>query len=464
MFHNYNSWIVPVYYIDSNIISKQNYKFVVYNYYCNICNIHHKKEYKYHEYLIEVNTYICENCGNENFLHIDYYRNNSIEKNYQFIFNETADYYESKYILHIPYIKRDGILNKEIEVNKIILCKKTFLVSILKDNLSMSNDILKCKDFLSKKILEKFAHKNLDFKENFNKYQFFKINKLEITINYLKNQDIEELELCFTSNSFNKKTIKEYIEYISNYQKSKSLLKALYESFIKDIKKEIYDYKSDFIVIKSFSDINFVSKLIKNRSNYNYILNEIKIINHAIEFLIWLQKYYTQKQVTSLFFGKYINILFKDLFTMGIDLHNNSKDFLEDNFQKVPCKLEFIHDEFVRLYNFKNNENFFNYEFEYLKEDYAFEISFGFFEIKLPKDIGELYVWARLLRNCMASYSNDISKNLTTIYGIFKDGKLKYALEKRNNLIIQLSSKSNKLVPYMDKISIIEKFNTIYKR
>ena len=38
--------------------------------------------------------------------------------------------------------------------------------------------------------------------------------KLQITINFLKNTHLKDIELCFTTNDFNKKTIKKYIEYI----------------------------------------------------------------------------------------------------------------------------------------------------------------------------------------------------------------------------------------------------------
>ena len=63
--------------------------------------------------------------------------------------------------------------------------------------------------------------------------------------------------------------------------KSKALLKNYMMGLIK-ILKDIYDYKSDFIIIRSFNDINFISKL-------------IKIVTYINTYLIKLQSIYSIK-------------------------------------------------------------------------------------------------------------------------------------------------------------------------
>lgn len=348
MFNDYNSWIIPIYY-KNNRVSKHDFDYVIFNYYCHICKNHTKKKYKFYENIKQAEFYRCEYCDNENFLHLDYYENKLLQINYKFTFNETKTYYKGIYLLDIPILKNEEILNRQIVVNKISLNKQNFEIKIQKHG-----NTEKLKDLLSENILKDLQFKDSNVKNILSKYHFFENNKLKITINFLKNKNFEDIKLCFTTNAFNKKTVKEYIEYIANFKKSKALLKALYDGFNKDIKKDIYDYKSDFIIIRSFNDINFISKLIKNRNLYKHIFNKnynlyIPIKNY-IDFLIWLQKIYTQKQVANLFFNKNINNLFPLLFKRGIELYCNEKKYLEENFHKVSCNVESIHNELFRIF------------------------------------------------------------------------------------------------------------------
>lgn len=460
MFNDYNSWIIPIYY-KNNRVSKHDFDYVIFNYYCHVCKNHAKKKYKFYENIKQAEFYKCECCDNENFIHINYYENKSVEKNYQFDFKETNICYQGIYLLDVPFLKNEEILNKQLIIDKISLNKQTFEIKMPK-----YENTDKLKYLLSENILKNLQFKNSNLDIIFSKYHSFKNNELQITINFLKNKKLEDIELCFTTNALNKKTIKEYIEYIASFHKSKSLLKALYQGFIKDIDKNIYNYKSDFIIIRSFNDINFISNIIKNRDSYKHILNDKYIsIKDFIDFIIWLQKVYTQKQVASLFLRKNIDNLFSDLFRMGIDLQKNQKDYLQKNFYKVTCNIESIHDELVRLYNLNNNlkKSFFCKNFFYPEEDYKFETKINDLEIKLPKNPIELSNWASLLKNCMASYSLMIQENKTKIYGIFRNNELLYALEKRENLIIQFRAKYNKPVPNEDKTAVLNEFTNIMK-
>jgi len=353
MFNDYNSWIIPIYY-KNNRVSKHDFDYVIFNYYCHVCKNHTKKKYKFYENIKNPEFYKCGCCDNENFIHINHYENKSLKINYHFDFNETNDYYEGICQLDIPFLKNEKILNKQIIINKISINKQTFEIKIQKYKYTD-----KLKDLLTENILKDSIFKDSNLDNILSKYHYFKNNKLQITVNFLKNKNLEDIELCFTTNAFNKKTIKEYIEYIANFQKSKSLLKALYQGFTKDIDKNIYNYKSDFIIVRSFKDINFISNMIKNRDSYKHIFNNNLIaIKDFIDFLIWLQKIYSQKQIVSLFLEKNINS-FSDLLRIGIHLQKNQKNNLQKDFYKVTCDIKSIHNELVRLYNLYNKKHFF---------------------------------------------------------------------------------------------------------
>ncbi len=465
MFNDFNSWIIPIYY-KNNRVSKFDFDYVIFNYYCHGCRTHTKKKLKFYENIKQAEFYICEECENENFLHIDLYKNKSLKINYQFIFNDTKNNYEIAYYLDTPFLKYDEIINKKLTINTISINKRTFQIQVKKNSTKEYENICKLKDLLAENILKNIKFNDLELETIFLKYHFFKKNKLQIIINFLRNKHLKDIELCFTTNDFNKKTIKEYIEYIANFQKSKSLLKSLYQGFMKDIDKNIYNYKSDFIIIRSFKDINFISNLIKNRNSYKHILNDEYIsIKDFIDFIIWLQKFYTQKQVASLFLKRNMDSLFSDLFKMGIDLNKNQKEYLMNNFHKESCNIKSIHDELVRLYNLNRNlyKPYFFKGFSYTDEDYKFEMEINDLEIRLPKNIKELSTWGYLLKNCMASYSFDVEENKTRIYGIFRNDEILYALEKREKSIVQFLGKFNKQVTYEDRIAVLKEFKNIIK-
>jgi hypothetical protein len=65
------------------------------------------------------------------------------------------------------------------------------------------------------------------------------------------------------------------------------------------------------------------------------------------------------------------------------------------------------------------------------------------YEIKLPKNGKELYQWSNELRNCLSSYYKSIEKRKTTIYGFFLKNEIKFAVEIRENKIIQVKAKYN---------------------
>jgi hypothetical protein len=81
--------------------------------------------------------------------------------------------------------------------------------------------------------------------------------------------------------------------------------------------------------------------------------------------------------------------------------------------------------------------------------------SFDGFDIHLPQDGLELYAWGGILHNCLSTYYNRILNETSTIFGFFEDGKLKAAVEIKNNTIIQANSKYNQKLEKRDENRII---------
>ena len=66
------------------------------------------------------------------------------------------------------------------------------------------------------------------------------------------------------------------------------------------------------------------------------------------------------------------------------------------------------------------------------------------YQIKLPLDGIELYEWSSKLQNCLSGYWNLIKEKRTVVYGFYLDNEIKFAVEIKNNKIVQSKSKYNK--------------------
>ena len=87
----------------------------------------------------------------------------------------------------------------------------------------------------------------------------------------------------------------------------------------------------------------------------------------------------------------------------------------------------------------KNNELIFEYAAKVLEPCIQSDI----YEIRLPQTGLELNMWGEFLHNCLAGYCNQVMNGESSIYGFFQETQLMFAVEIRNDKIIQASTKFN---------------------
>jgi hypothetical protein len=58
-------------------------------------------------------------------------------------------------------------------------------------------------------------------------------------------------------------------------------------------------------------------------------------------------------------------------------------------------------------------------------------------------ELMELYTWSNKLQNCLSGYWKPILEKRTIVYGFFIDNEIKFAVEIKNNKIVQSKSKYN---------------------
>lgn len=273
-----------------------------------------------------------------------------------------------------------------------------------------------------------------DFYEN----NHYKPLKLE----FLKNEDLGVLKEILESGLI----VKNF--HFSNLNKKKfnsldDLILFFYSKNSKKLKKQLLSLMIDgkFIDFKflylgqiiGHLDINLIYEILKN-GNESFVfldrprplyLREAAVYNHLKRFF--------PKQINANFFLK------KTIDFQNLLLFLNKNNFLD----RIPIKNEIKAKDFNDLLE--------KIELEYLilkKEGFDFPLisieekdSFvGEFSLKFPKTSLELKKWGDSLRNCLTAdyWAIDIFSKKTVVGGLFKNDKLCYCIEIKNNKINQI--------------------------
>ncbi len=209
----------------------------------------------------------------------------------------------------------------------------------------------------------------------------------------------------------------------------KSVKKAVYEKYRKQVFNLKYQPLLDYLIIKAIDDINLQKELLK------YFENKNVFINSNIDPLIEILKHFDKKKVVK-FLKKNIHL---------IDL------YAEASIKKEITEFKKDIEETFKMSRFKKIV----YEYD-IKILYTYE----HLTFKLPIDSYELIEWGNKLKNCLANYTSLHNKRYL-IFGIFKENKLTYAVnfDKEKKYIVEAKGFANSLVPVND----MNKINQFFK-
>lgn len=322
---------------------------------------------------------------------------------------------------------------RSLEIVKAI--EKKFL-KVAISNLSTSNFVFKrCKDLYE---IAFFV-----FNPHLKSYAFYSWKDTE----YLPNE--------------NTLTIDSALEYISNNRKEKSLKKALYENYKKQLKNEtLYRYIYIYNVCKYIKDPNIAIKLIELDfdEHCDYLFDK----NHLENLFGFLIQRYTDKQIENLFkvYLKEYPYLMNDTATM---IHDIGEEItLLPNTIKANCYT--LHDELVLLMQkFEDNglfQTIYNYPITVIDRC----VKIDEFVIKVPKDGEELYNWSNILKNCLISYNGAIASNNRIIYGFFQNNILEFAIELYEEKILQAKQKYNENITQAQQEILNEWYEMFVKK
>lgn len=290
---------------------------------------------------------------------------------------------------------------------------------------------------------------------------------------FLKNSHLKEHYFFFWKmDGIDQYTLKyttqvQMLDFIVNKRKEKSVKKALYHGYENSIKNVGYYPYSDYIFSRSIENVDLLVKLYGVHPEIKKHLFTDETITLAITFILFLKRYYTEKQIVKLFVENIQDIKEYKLRlnhwedTLRMLQTMNAFNALEEHFSKVKLTTKKLHDEIVRVFHIVSYELDAKENFEY---DEVYESACSTYkelEFKLPLTVAELSLWSKILHNCMFGYSRRIHQQRSIIYGVFKENELLYAIELNGFHIVQSRAVSNGRVP-SDDMSMIDAWKNKY--
>lgn len=251
------------------------------------------------------------------------------------------------------------------------------------------------------------------------------------------------------------------LERIPNYPKEKSVRKAYYRHYI----RQLYDngnFNSSLLeaCCMNIKDVNILVKLLDLKFSHSlYIKVDKDILNLFVKFL---STQYSNKQILTFLSSDGLNND-ENMFEDTLDEFRYSIDIIKSKFRKVSCKLQALHDEFVRCSKEERYKYMQDQYLEYRKEDLNPCIEINTYHVKLPKNGKELFDWAEELHNCMAGYFDNIKNNETIIYCFLQKDALAFAVEISDKKVVQSSGKYNANLTVEEDIVLLDWFEKFFK-
>jgi hypothetical protein len=247
---------------------------------------------------------------------------------------------------------------------------------------------------------------------------------------------------------------------ISNHRKERSVKRSVYTEYLRQLSVERSFHPGCINVLcKSISDPNILVKFLSLPSLRYLDQQWIELET----FIIFLKPYYSEKQIAKLF---EINVREDRAFYMLRDTFHMLRydgDMISVYFQKVRCTMTALHSEFSRCQTQNKLEQIDEYVFVYTEEELERCIYLNGYKVQLPESNIELFNWGETLHNCLLNYEITVKKRLSMIYGFYSDDELIFAVEIKNNRIVQASSKYNAELDAEEKFILHEWFGRFLK-
>lgn len=455
-----------------NLFKKDSHDYQAHFYYCE-CG----KE----EVIVSSNEhrpfYECEACNNQYFINAyDAINGESIYLSYEGVdytyeCEHTKDGFKASACIYVPY--DTNFMQKRLLFKKQVIHEYEIFLDNGKVRESISSDDkgISLKKYLSSYIIDTYSDTRNVFK--YVKNEIDEQKKLDIILFYLGLPKFLEFKFYFWKLDFNLRgvvdtkkpiSIDTMLGYLLNNRKERSLKRALFKKYIDTFWNEKYNqsfynpksiYTFDpvvpFIIARCFGDPNIASKLLsEDLVLFNYDDNERENLSYALHDVIWfimfLKKYYSEKQIsTFLLEVKNELSLWQDILALIPDHKSDIKRY----FRKIKLNVLSLHNEIIFTTLKGENQKRYHVNFVYEQQYNYACVKYTDMEFRLPYTGEILALWGYRLHNCLSGYLQRIKHRYTTVYGVFRNDVLLYAVEITDGVIHQMSGKYN--VPIISK-------------
>ena len=419
------------------------------------------------KYLEDRVEYECDRCQNSEF-----YDANSAWKNLshflaqskELVLNFDYDLFEeeryilSRYYTSIPTsidFLRGKVFYSKKDVHSVTLTKE----GEIKENYSLGFSL----------IISSVLKENLtEYINEHNCYSLPKTEKRELTLAmatfFLKNRDLKEFDFYYWVGVERLKgkalSVEKALQVVANYSNAKSVKRAIYKNYVTQMSEHSsFDFTFTEVFCQLIDDVNILSRLLSlNIKSYKH--NKIES-RSLYEFIKFLKTQYSEKQLLKLFFHsefKSYNHMFRDV--VREFMYNSN--VVVDNFHKVSCSVQALHDEFVRCTSKERYRSTFESSLTYTEQEMKPCIAIATYEIKLPNNGKALFEWAEELHNCMAGYFESIKNSEIAIYGFFEEETLLFAVEISDNELVQASGKYNTRLTTQEEKALYKWFKLFF--
>jgi hypothetical protein len=253
---------------------------------------------------------------------------------------------------------------------------------------------------------------------------------------------------------FDSESVVQILDNVCNQRTEKSIKRACFMAYEKAIRQKMYDPLPDILFSRTIKDPNLLVRLIQLDPEVKHKMFVDLPVNYVSNLLGLLMRHYDPKSLVHIFEQMQPETLhlFRDTCMILARDFDEGGGVIWRRFRRVSANIETIHNTFVEIWQrsrrYENEKTKFDYTAHQKKAEVKLHDNMV---MRLPKTVGELDAWAHKLRNCMFSYVNDIIDKDSVIYGVEKQGKLKYAVEIRGGKLVQMKGRFNEEVEPIDK-------------
>ena len=361
-----------------------------------------------------INKNVCAKCGNKKFF------------NYENVKNYNPELFEIK----------DN--NQGIECfieypifNETISTKKVRLAILINNEIKLNQKFREKFDFYFEEISEivKMYLKFLNLWQK--RKKVFKILKDIESRRILNLINVKDAEVLLWKIYDENISVRDFFEKLLK-NSPKSVKKAVFDKYKKQVFDLRYNPLADILILKSVKDVNCQRELINLSYDFFYV--------DDIEFFIEFLSKFEQDEVV-----RFLRKSLKEN-TLSAYINKFNQTYIGKYFNTIEKTI-------------LNGSDFVEYKYNFAKK-----YEFNKFVFMLPQDSAELKEYADKLRNCLSSYVGIHNKRYL-IFGIFKEGNLKYVVnyDTQKKFIVEAKGFANSIINEKD-YKIIESFFEEFKK